>query len=119
MAGSNTDKHFLQQLGCIENNSLVNIINPNLEENENDGHILISHSSYYHHDNLISTLTRNKNQFSILSTNIECISAKFDELKMFIEILKQSNLEFSAICIQETWLVEGVDTSQIQLEGYT
>ncbi len=25
---------------------------------------------------------------------------------------------FSAICIQESWLSEGVDTSQIQLEGY-
>ena len=119
MAGSNTDKHFLQQLGGIENNSLVNIINPNLDENENNEPILISHSSYYDHDSLISTLTRNKNQFSILSTNIQCISAKFDELKIFIETLKQSNLEFSAICIQETWLAEGADISQIQLEGYT
>ncbi len=32
--------------------------------------------------------------------------------------LKRYNFMFSVICIQESWLSEGADTSLIQLEGY-
>ncbi len=35
-----------------------------------------------------------------------------------MEHLKNFNFMFSAICIQESWLSEGADTSVIQLEGY-
>ena len=120
MVYSEIDKCFLQQLGGVENNSFVNIINSDLVENEdNNEPTLISHSSYYDYDNLISTLKKNKNQFSILSTNIQSICSKIDELRIFIEMLKISHLEFSAICIQESWLAEGADLSQLQLEGYS
>ena len=68
---------------------------------------------------MISTLTNSKNDFSILSTNIQFIRAKFDELKLFIEHLRDSNFEFSAICIQETWLSESDDITQLKLDGYT
>ncbi len=37
-----------------------------------------------HTDNLITTLTQNKNNFSILSTNIQSIRANFDELNIII-----------------------------------
>ncbi len=37
---------------------------------------------------------------------------------MFVEHLKTFDFQFSAICIQESWLSEGDDISQIQLEGY-
>ncbi len=33
-------------------------------------------------------------------------------------MLKQSNLEFSAICLQESCIADGEDISQIQLEDY-
>ncbi len=56
-------------------------------------------------------------QFSILSTNIQCISTIFDELKIFIEMFKQLNLEFSAICLQKSWLSDNENISQIKLEG--
>ncbi len=32
--------------------------------------------------------------------------------------MKTFDFQFSAICIQESWLSEGDDTSQIQLDGY-
>ncbi len=34
-------------------------------------------------------------------------------------MLKQLNLEFSATCLQESWLLVNVDISQIKLEGYS
>ncbi len=50
------------------------------------------------------------------STNIQSINAEIDELRLFIEHLKTYNIMFSVICIQESWLSEGADTSLIQLE---
>ncbi len=78
-----------------------------------------SHSSYYDYDNVVSTLNKNKKQFSILSTKFQCIRTNIDELKIFIEMLKQLNLEFSAICLQEIWLLGNEDISQIKLKGYS
>jgi hypothetical protein len=113
------DKEFLQHMGGVDGNSLINILETDADENlESYQPQIICHSPYYDHDKLVSTLTKSKNYFSILSTNAQSINAKFDELKLFIEDLKTLDLEFSAICIQESWLSEGDDTSQIQLDGY-
>ena len=57
--------------------------------------------------------------FSILSLNIQSLNAKFDLLQIFVQQLRQSNHEFSAICLQESWLSNAADTSLYQLEGYT
>ena len=38
---------------------------------------------------------------------------------LFLQALKQSNFEFSTICLQETWLDENADLSLLQLENYT
>ncbi len=43
---------------------------------------------------------------------------KLTNLTNFVEHLKTFDFLFSAICIQESWLSEGDDTSEIQLEGY-
>ncbi len=64
-------------------------------------------------ENLKSTLINYKNKFSIFSTNIQSINEKFNELQIFVERLKQANYMFIAICIQESWLSESNDTSQI------
>ncbi len=79
---------------------------------------VICHSPYNDFDKLTSTLHNNKNQFSILSTNIQSINAKIDEFRIFTEKLKRINYEFSVIFVQESWLAEKDDISQIQLEGY-
>ena len=49
--------------------------------------------------------------FSILSLNIQSIHAKFDKMVLFLRALKQSNFEFSTICLQETWLDNNADLS--------
>ncbi len=50
----------------------------------------------------------------MFSTNIQLINAKIEELRLFIEHLKTFNFMFSVICIEESWLPEGSDTSLIQ-----
>ena len=57
--------------------------------------------------------------FSVISLNIECLSAKFDKLCAFLQVLSDSNIHFSAIAIQETWTPENFDYSfYYSIPGY-
>ncbi len=74
MENSYLNRNFLRQLGGVENNSFVNIIDPNPDNDANVNETAtINLSSYYDYDNLVTTLKRNKTQFSIFSTNIQSI----------------------------------------------
>ena len=110
--------NILQHIGGIGNNSFVQIIDSESDDNDSHQPPIIQHSPYYDIEHLISTVNKFNKQFSIFSTNAQSINAKIDELKIFIECLHQHNFAFSAICIQESWLAEGDNISQIQLEGY-
>ncbi len=116
----NLDKDFLQHVGGIENNSFMNLLQT---ETDINGKIkqpqIISHSPYHDMEKLIPLLTKSKNGFSIFSTNIQSIQAKFDELQIFVEHLRSFNFELSAICTQETFISDKDDLSQIELKGYT
>lgn len=121
---SNLDQDMLQQLGGVENNSFIRIINagtdrdPNKTSQEESEPTIITHSSYFELDKLVTLLDQNKNKFSIFSTNIQSIRAKIDIFKILIHKLASHGCFFSAICIQESWLDQGEDTSDYQLEGY-
>ena len=69
--------------------------------------------------NLKTFLEKNKTNFTVLSTNIASINAKYDELFLFVENLKQNNLQFSAIIIQESWLSQNDDVALFKLDDYT
>jgi hypothetical protein len=113
------DRSFLRQMGSVGENSFIDIIEPDPDNDDNlEQPELIRHSPYHDFNKLLSTLKNCKNQFSIFSTNIQSIHAKIDELRIFVECLKMHNYAFSAICIQESWLSDDADTSQIQLDGY-
>ena len=103
-----TDETFLQTSGGIEINSLNNVLDSNdLENNDNEHIQLIGHSSYYDKTKFENLIQSPQKCFSILSSNIQGISAKFDELKIFIEeIHEKFNFEFSAICLQECQVKE-------------
>ncbi len=61
MENSDLNRNFLQQLGGVENNSFVNIIDPNPDNDANVNETAtINLSSYYDYDNLVTTLKRNK-----------------------------------------------------------
>ena len=67
---------------------------------------------------VVKLLKNESDQFSILSLNIQSINAKFDQLRNILEGLESQNCEFSAICLQETWLSEASDISLLSLDNY-
>ena len=114
------DEHILRSYGGININCLQNVLQSNDIEIEQNIYIqLIKHSHYIDMENLITTMNPHGNKLSILSSNIESINAKFNELELFVEDLRTQNIEFNVICLQECWLSENDDLSLCQLKGYT
>ncbi len=113
------DKDFQKHVGGVENNSFINVLHTETDDDNEtlDQPQIISHFLYYEDENLILTLSENKNKFSILSTNIQSIRAKFDELKIVIEYLRTLNLEFSAICTQECCISDNDDFKQVEVKA--
>ena len=60
-----------------------------------------------------------ENKFNIFSLNIQSIRAKLNEFQILLSQLKLKNFEFSAICFQETWLMDEAYLSLLQLPCYT
>ncbi len=112
------DEIILQNIGEVGSNSFVQIIDADVEDDETEQPNIISHSLYYDFNQLSITLNNSKTKFSIFSTNIQSINAKIDQLRIFIKNLQKTNFALNALCIQESWLSEGDDISQIQIEGY-
>ena len=75
-------------------------------------------SSYYDLDNFDKLTSSTNKCFSILSTNIQSINSKFNELEAFVEDLGKHHFKFSAICLQETWLSDNDDLGLFYLPGY-
>ena len=98
-------------IGGIRINDLNNI----LHTNEFDSVELQAtrRSSYYDLDNFDKLTSSSDKCFSILSTNIQSITAKCNELEAFVE----DNLKFSVICLQETCLSDN-DDMRFLLSGY-
>ncbi len=112
--GGNSNSHSLEKI--IESGFEIHTTEETTElEMEPE---MIKHSSYHDISQVVSALKNCKNKFSILSSNIQSLGAKWAELQIFLKRLRDQNCIFSALCFQETWLEEGTDISQYQLEGY-
>ena len=85
-----TDELFLSSVGSVRQYSLTSII----EEQNTDAHEhqLIQQSSYYDIDKFSEIAKTRLNDFSILTTNIESLNAKFDELLIHITELKKKSV---------------------------
>ena len=88
------------------------------DDSDGDNVELIRPSLYYEMTSLPRDLGQNLHRFNILSLNAQSLRAKYDELTIFIELARQQNVRFHAICIQETWMDSNADFSQINIEGY-
>ncbi len=89
MLPGDLDNDVLLHIGGADSNSLRNILHSDINEYQPQ---IISHSPYYDHNELAPILSKCKNAFSIWSTNIQSVNAKFDELKIFIEFWKKESL---------------------------
>ena len=114
------DENILVNFGGYKQNNLEYIFKLQFADNdESEDNISSITSPYYSHDKLSDILVDQKAKFSVLSLNVQSINSKFDKLILFIEGLKINNFEFGAICLQETWLEEGVDLSQFNIPNYS
>ena len=77
-----------------------------------------SHSRYLNDDDIVNFCKEKRNELTIFNLNVQSLNAKFAEIKVMIETLKNQNLKYSVLAFQETWLSEVSDTSLFQLEGY-
>ena len=102
----------------MRNNDLNNYINTHLSSDECMDGITLQSSSYYLQDQFVEAIYNSTNDFSIISLNIQSIRAKFDQLLLFLNVLKQQNLELDMLCFQETWLNDDCDVSQFQIPNY-
>ena len=78
-----TDNLFLSSFGGVTQNSLMN--NLHLTHAGGHNHLDIKHSSYYDSDQFLKLVRTHTNNFSILTTNIESLHSKYDELIVYIE----------------------------------
>ena len=105
---------ILRTYGDIDSFRLENILDPD----ENEDEINCIQPSLYYEMECLPSYLKNKGHFNILSLNIQSINAKFDALLSALEIAKQQNIFFDAICLQETWLKEDADLTLFQIPGY-
>ena len=111
-----SEPNLLENFGGLSQNNLLHLLS---NECDVDDEILnIDASPYYSHDTICDVLKSHSNKFSILSLNCQSINAKFSKLQIFLDELKLSNFEFSAVCLQETWLKDDADLSLLQLRNY-
>ena len=89
-------------VGGIEKKILNNMLDINNNNNENNELPIIRRSSYYDFEQFYSVSKNNSKHFSILSSNIQSINAKFSELEAFVNDLSSINFECSIICLQES-----------------
>ena len=108
------DEQILKNRGGVLNNSLINIMDSDTDDDSDQLQVL-RHSPYQDFDMMSSALKDKKNAFSLLSSNIQGIKSKINELKIFVHMLEQQRLVFSVICLQECNCNENEDISQLQI----
>ena len=91
--------NILRNFGGVTRNNLNDILqNPDDLDNAIS---IASDSPYIDMNNLVEYLKPFAENFSVLGINIQCLNAKFDNLKTMIDELASSNVEFSANQIVE------------------
>ena len=109
-------ENILQNVGGIDQNSLVNI----LQETETDFELdTIGSSPYYSLDNLPSDIRSNDTNLLTLSLNAQSILSKFGSLEIMMQVLRNQNIFPDAVLIQESWCRNDDYLHMIEIEGYT
>lgn len=111
------DEDILANIGGSSSHSLVEVIE-NIDLLAEEEPQMMQHSHYLDDEKLLEMLQANNNNFKCLSLNIQSLNSKFDQLKIFLETLKNSNCHFDALCIQETWISNTADTNLLELEDF-
>jgi hypothetical protein len=109
------DNEILKHFGGYKNNDLFQLL---FDETDYEQVKSIKCSSYCSHDDILNLINLNSQGFSVLSLNCQSINAKFSKLQILLKELYNHNFEYSAICLQESWLSAKADISLLQLDNY-
>ena len=113
------DNDILHPYGGMEMNSLEHVLHIDYEDvNRNNEINVICHSPYFDSEMLKPNCQKMQTNFAFLVPILNVSHQSLENLKFFINELKKCSFEFSAICLQETWLHERDDYSHVQIEGY-
>ena len=114
-----TEEKILSNFGSVEKNNLNCIIsNGTLFNDNDDDNITLLPSTYRSLDETVMVLNDKSPNFIILSLNCQSINAKFDQILLLNNALKEQNVEIGAICLQETWLGEDAELSLFNIPNY-
>ena len=105
---------ILKEYGDVDNLRLDHILDPDEMEDE----ISCINPSPYYDTSKLPIFLRDEGHFNVLSLNAQSINAKFDGLLLLLELAKEQDIYFHAICIQESWLTDDSDLSSFQITGY-
>ena len=114
---ANEDNDILEKYGGFAKNSLLHAFDF-VNDNDDEEPVLFDNSMYMSDDALMNSLTERKDIFKVLSLNCQSLYAKFDQLYVLIEKLRRNGNEFDAICLQETWIDDDMDTTLLHLPSY-
>ena len=102
--------NILNRYGGRARNDLNEVLSnmPNDDPNDPLYHsdILSYPETKYIYIDGLKTYLSNYNNFTVLSINIQCLNAKYNQLLSLIEDISLEGCTLGAICIQETWLDE-------------
>ena len=123
MTNTTLDKNnILKHFGGLNSNDLVKTLQTSDTRedglNTGDDSYYTCNSNYYDIKGMSQFLLSNKGKLSILSLNIQSLNAKYDKLNLIIRDLQNMDLEFSFICLQETWLTKESDTNIFEFDNY-
>ena len=97
----------IKYVGGTSTNSLAHILQSNnADEQAEHPDLSKPDSHYYDFNSFKSLIDIDKKFFSILSSNMQSLHAKFSELLAFVTDLQSAQFNFSVLCIQESWLHE-------------
>ena len=109
---------ILAWFGGTTINDLNNVLDVSEDANPDDDISTLSLTQFLATHELANYLQSHKNEFSILSLNVQSIRAKFDQLSVVLPTLYNEGLSFSVICFQETCLREDDDITPFLLPSY-
>ena len=115
--GENISNSFMNNTGLNITNSFTHLIQHISTDLENETD-LIEHSKYYSETKFIEMYNETSSEISILNLNCGSLNAKYDKLKIFLNIVDPHS-QITCITLQETWCNDSTDLSQFIIPGYT
>ena len=102
---------ILMNYGGLHANNLLSLL-------DSENVFSVKQSLYHNIKKLESFLRLHNDDFCILSMNIQSIRAKFPELQVILQGLRNKSLYFDCLCLQETWLNSESNYYLFNLDGY-